>query len=453
MSGIDVGFYPQAQSNALLGTAGEVVGLANVGAQNRLINTDAQIQHLNLVKSQVDYLSNGLGALASKPDLSAQDLVGFGQRAVQEGILDPQVFQTEMQQVQTAGNDPAQLRALATQYQLRALDAGQKFSAQFGTPSTIDTGNAVQPVTSSALTGIHPLGAPIQKTLSPSELATPTTIGTTAQGQPITGTTGQLLAKAGVNPLTALPETGTNALVPQTAAPAPATASPAAAPQTQGVITTLPTGQTEALKAVGLKSGDQLATDLQTAAGYQSAVTPLEKAIPALEALGSTGTGPGTEQLNEIKSFLQSMGMPIADADQIKNFDEARKYLVQFARGGGTGGDPNTNDKLAAAFAGNPSVGVSNAAAVDVAKTALSLARLQNAQVRAFQQSGQPEADYSKWAAQFNATQDPRAYGFDLMNPSQRGTFIKGLKPDEKSKFVQSLRTAVQLGLVTPPNG
>lgn len=451
MAGIDVSFYPQAEPNALLGTAQSVIGLNNAALQ-------ARQQHQDLVKGQVDYLSNGLGALASKADLSANDMVGFGQRAVQEGILDPQTYQAEMQQVQAAGNDPVKLRALATQYQLRALDAGQKFSAQFGTPQMVDNGNQLLPSAVSPLTGIHPIGEPIQKTLSPTELATPATIGTTPQGQPITGTTGQLLAKAGVNPLTAMPDNAppVNALLPAGAPAGAALAAPATNAQpapAQGVVTTLPAGQAEAMTEVGKAAGSQYATDLQTATGFQSAVTPLEKAIPALEALGSTGTGPGTEQINEIKSFLQSMGLPVSDANDIKNFDEARKYLVQFARGGGTGGDPNTNDKLAAAFAGNPSVGVSNAAAVDVAKTALSLARLQNAQVRAFQQSGEPESNYSKWSANFNATQDPRAYGFDLMAPAQRATLIQGLKPDEKAQFVQSLRNAVQLGLVTPPNG
>lgn len=446
MADINTDFYPTLQPNALLGTAGSVVDLAR-GA------LAARQAHQDLVKGQVDYLANGLGALASKADLSADDLLGFGKRAVDEGVLDPNTFAVEMQQVQAAGNDPQKLRALATQYQLRALDAGQKFTAQFGTAGTIDTGNTVQPVTTSALTGIHPIGEPIQKTLSPSELATPTTIGTTPQGQPITGTTGQLLEKAGVNPLTALPPSAGpagNALTGQ------ASVAPLAAPSpqpAQGVVTTLPAGEVKAQEAVGESAGQSLAADLRTAANYQNAVTPLEKAIPALEALGSTGTGPGTEQINEIKSFLQSMGAPIADTDQIKNFDEARKYLVQFARGGGTGGDPNTNDKLAAAFEGNPSVGISNAASVDVAKTALSLARLQNAQVRQFQQSGQPEGQYSKWSADFNAKQDPRAYGFDLMSPENRAKLIQGMTPEEKAKFVQSLRTAISLGLVTQPNG
>jgi len=452
MADINVSFYPKADNNALLSTASNVVGLNREALA-------AQQQHMDLVKGQVGYLVDGFSSLASKADLSPDDFYQFGQRAVQEGILSPDVYAAEAANVAKVGTDPKALRDLATNFGLRALDAGQRFSAQFGTPQMLDTGNQLVPTTVSPLTGANAMGPPIPKTLSPSELATPATIGTTPQGQPITGTTGQLLEKAGVNPLTARPDMAPlpapNALVPpQTNPQSTPTVNPAAtAAPPQGVVTTLPTGQQEALKQIGEQAGAQLSDDLKTASGYQAAITPLEKAIPALEALGSTGTGPGTEQINEIKSFLQSMGMPVADTDQIKNFDEARKYLTQFARGGGGGTDPNTNDKLAAAFAGNPSVGISNAAAVDVAKTALSLARLQNAQTRAFFNSGLPESDYSKWSSEFNSTQDPRAYGFDLMKPEQRAKLIEGLKPDEKAKFVQSLRTAVQLGLVTPPNG
>jgi hypothetical protein len=297
-------------------------------------------------------------------------------------------------------------------------------------------------VTSSALTGIHPLGGPIQKTLSPSELAQPAVVS--RNGIITSGTQGQALEAAGVNPLTAMPEAApapTNSLTGQAspAGTATAPASPAFSPLTVGA--------SDAQAAVAKGGGDALTADLARERSFQQDVTPLAKAIPALEALGTTGTGPGQEQINEIQSFLQSIGVPVVDAEKVKNFDEARKYLTQFAQ---TNGDTGTNDKLAAAFAGNPSVGVSNAAAIDVAKTALALRRMQNAQVNSF--SGTPD-QYLKYASQFAKSSDPRAYGFDLMSPEQRAKLVQGLSQAEKTKFVQSLRTAVQLGLVTPPNG
>jgi hypothetical protein len=436
----DVGFYTQAQPNALLDTAQQAVGIRNA----QLANAQG---HLDLVKNQVGYLVDGFSALASKPDLSPQDFVDFGQRALKEGIISPDIYQAELANVQAAGADPQKLRGLATNYGLRALDAGQRFSAQYGSPSVIDTGNALVPVTSSSLTGINQMGAPIQKTLSPSELASDATVGVNSLNQPITGTKYQQLRTLGANPLTGQPDNAPNAL---TGAPqGPATATNGA----QGIATAPAPGAAEAQTAVAKESGDQYAGDLRQAANFQQATLPLQKAIPALETLGTTGTGPGTDQINQIKSFAQSMGLGTLagiDPDQIKSFDEAKKYLTQYVNQTGNTG---TNDKLAAAFAGNPSVEISNAAATDVAKTALSLARLQNAQVRLFGQSGQPESQYSQYAKTFNADQDPRAYGLDLMGPAQRAALISSLKGPEKAKFVSSLRNAMSLGLVTPPGG
>lgn len=444
MADIDTSFYPRApEPGAFLNTAAGYVGLANAGEQNKLLKTQNQQSQLDLVTNQVGQLVNGFSTLASIPDLSPDHFAQFGQRMVDEGVISPEIYQAEMKQVLAAQGNPDALRALAGNYSMRALDAGQRFSAQYGTPTMVDQGNALLPATVSPMTGIHPMGSPIQKTLSPSELATPATIGTTGEGQPITGTTGQLLEKAGVNPLTAMPNPPAldpnNPLMPvQPAAP--------------GVVTTLPAGDVAAMEQSGTVAGQDLAAARQRESNFQRDILPLSKAIPALEALGKTGTGPGTEQINEIASFLQSMGVPGIDATKVKNFDEVRKYLSQYAQSG----DPSTNDKLAAAFAANPSVGVSNAAAVDVAKTALALRKLQNAQLMAFEQSGQPASAYTKFAAQFNADQDPRAYGIDMMDDKARAALINEIrakKPDdpERLKFSKSLKTAIDLGLVTAP--
>lgn len=437
MAEVITDFYPKANPNAFFDMANQAVGFANAAQQNKLLQTQNQQTQLDLVKDQVAQLVNGFSTLASLPDINPSHFAEFGQRMVDEGLITPDIYQLEMKQVMAAQGDPQKLRQLAGNYSLRALDAGQKFSAQYGAPEMINTGNQFLPVAVSPLTGVSPLGAPIQQTLSPSQLAAPAQIGITPQGQPITGTTGQFLEKTGVNPLTAMPSQAPNALMPQ-----------GSAPQQQGVVTTLPMGQSEAMQAVGQEAGKELADARTREAKFQADILPLQKAIPALEALGTTGTGPGTEQINEIKSFLASMGVPGVDLDKIQKFDEARKYLTQYAQ---TVGDTGTNDKLAASFAGNPSVGISNAAAVDVAKTALTLRKYQNAQLRAFEQMGLPESQFTQFATQFAANQDPRAYGIDMMSPEARKALIEGLDGAEKSKFVQSLKTAIGLGLVKQP--
>jgi len=452
MAEVDTSIYPKAPPpGQWMDTAGGVIGLANAAETNRLLQTQNKQTQLDLVQDQVGKLVDTFSALAADPNLSVQTIQQQGARLVDLGLIAPEQLAVELKAI-PPGATPDQLRQMMGNYALRALDAGARFSAQYGTPSMVQTGQTQQPVTVSPLTGIRPIGAPIQNTLSPQDLATPATIGTTSAGQPITGTTGQLLEKAGVNPMTALPMApqGGNALMGGAPAEGGGNALMPQIPAGPGVVTQLPAGDIAAMEAAGAAGGADLAAARQREATFQQDTVPLEKAITALEALGTAGTGPGTEQINEIKSFLTSMGIPGVDVESIKNFDEARKYLVQYAQ---TVGDTGTNDKLAASFAGNPSIGISNAAAVDVAKTALALRKLQNAQLMAFEASGAPPSQYSAFASQFNAQQDPRAYGMDMMSPDARAKLIEGLKGDEKTRFVQSLRTAIGLGLVTAPNG
>lgn len=210
-------------------------------------------------------------------------------------------------------------------------------------------------------------------------------------------------------------------------------------------------GAAEAQREVGAISGKNLAADLDASKNYQRTVFPLEKAIPALEQLGTTGSGPGTSEINNVKSFLLSMGVPGVNVEKIKNYDEANKYLVDFVNQTGNSG---TNDKLAAAFSGNPSTKISNAAAQDVAKAALALQKMQRAQLSMFQKSGLPDDQYSKFTSSNALKLDPRAFGIDYMKPEQVKKMLESLKGDkddiksERGKFFYSLREAHDAGLL-----
>lgn len=454
---VDTSIYPRANQNSLIEGLGQVQALKNAAVQNQLLQTEAQRagvglsqDKINLAHQGFQWLSQGLGSLAADPRIATPAGPGllkqFAAQGVQQGWLTPEVANAE---IANMPSDPSQLPQYVQNLNLRAQDAGNQFAQIYGTPGTINNGNTIVPVTSSPLMGIRRIGADIPVQTSPGERATLVN-GTNYLGQPTVTPAGTILQNAGLNPLTAMPATAPNQPVnqlqpyPQGQAPVPA----AQVPATGGSVVTGPSpGALEAKKAIGTASGQQLAADTAQEANFQSDVTPLVKARDALVALGPTGTGPGKEQINEIKSFLISSGVMPPNED-VKNFDEARKYLTQYAT---SVGSPNTNDKLAANFAGNPNVSISNAAAVDVLKTALSLRRLQNAKVRAFQASGEQPDTYNQWAAKFNSSQDPVAYGFDMMSPEQRKKYVSGLSPAERQKFVGSLQTATQLGLVTPP--
>lgn len=472
MAEVDTSFYPKANQNSLLDTIGTVAGIKNAQETNKLLQQQ-QVQgqigidqsKINLAHDQYGKLSSFLGSLAQDPRISSpqghQILLDATQQAVKQGWITPDIAQVEIQNMPT---DPAQIPQYLQTLNTRVLDAQGKFSQIYGTPSTISNGSSILPVTASPITGIRPIGAPIPQTTSPSERAD--LVQTTdAQGRTVLVPKGQMLQQAGVNPLTAVPETApaspANQLVPppmpvqrQDLPPVGAPQQPQAPVQaaqaqpTVGVVTSPPAGEVEAQSKVAQASSEQYSQDTARERSYQQDIVPLQKVLPALEALGTTGTGPGTEQIQEIKSFLTSMGV-IAPTEDLKSYDEARKYLVQYARGAG---DTGTNDKLAAAFAGNPSLGISNAAAQDVVKTALSLRRMQNAQIRAFASTGQSPSGYGKWSTQWNADNDPVAYGFDLMKGPERAKYFKGLSAPEKQKFLQSLQTATALGIVAPPS-
>lgn len=461
MAEVDTSTYPRAENN-LMQSLGAAAQFRNANEQNKLLKLQQQQGQVGLDQSKIDlahkqfgFLSQTLGSLAQDPRIGTaegpQMLHAATQQLVQQGIITPDIANVELQNMP---KDPTQLPQYLRNLNVRVQDAANQFSQIYGTPSMVDNGTVMQPASVSPITGIHAIGAPIQKTLSPEQRSDLVTT-TNPQGQTVVIPKSQVLQQSGVNPLTAMPDTSAqnpaNNLV---SPPQPVESRPLAPPSSMqpqqggGVAITPPAGTVEGLTKAASVSSDKYAQDAAREANYQQDVLPLEKALPALEALGDTGTGPGTEQLQEIQSFLTSMGI-LKPTDGLKNFDEARKYLVQYAR---SAGDTGTNDKLAAAFAGNSSIGISNAAAKDVVKTNLALRRMQNAQIRAFTATGKNPAEYSKWATEFNANNDPVAFGFDLMSGAERKKYFAKMSQADKQKFLSSLATATKLGIVAPPS-
>jgi len=235
-------------------------------------------------------------------------------------------------------------------------------------------------------------------------------------------------------------------------AQAPTFADRFSAARPGGVTTSLPPGAGEAV-ATGAAGGAQAAVAGRTrAANFQREIFPLQQAIPALERLGVKGSGPGTDTINNMKSFVLSNVPGVKESDfngTVKDYDKAKKYLTDFVNQTGNSG---TNDKLAAAFAGNPSVGISNAAAVDVAKSALSLRRMQQANIQEFERLNLPPSSYSQWLTKRSGEMDPRAFGVDMMSPEAKSKLSEQLKKSkvERDRFEKSLEIAHSLGFITP---
>lgn len=212
--------------------------------------------------------------------------------------------------------------------------------------------------------------------------------------------------------------------------------------------TNLSPKETAAQTAVGGGAGSAVNEARIHGLNYTQNVFPLEQAIPALESLGKTGTGPGTETLNHVKSFLQSAGVPGFDADKIKNFDEAKKYLTDFIN---QNGNTQSVEHLRSAFGGSPSVNISNAAATEVAKAALALRRMKQAQIVAFDKSGKPDEEFPKEAGKWMREHDSRVFGFDLMSPDQRKKVLEGLPESKRTQFMMDVQDAVANGVIKTP--
>lgn len=455
MAEIDTSSYPKASQNSLVDTLGAIASIKNANETNKLLQQQQVQGQLGIDSAKIDLAHKGynglslmLGSLAQDPRIGSADgpalVQQYANNAVKQGWLSQDQAATALQ---TMPQDPAQIPQWLQTINTQVLDGQSRFSAIYGSPGTISNGSQVLPVATSPITGVRPIAAPIDATLSPTERSelVPTT---DSQGRTVMVTKGNLLTQSGVNPMTAKPEARANQLM---LSPNAGDTQKLVPPQNDnpqgGVVTSPSAGRLQAQTQAAVTSAQRYAEDASRESNFQQNIIPLQKAYEAVKSLGTTGMGPGSEQLNEIRSFLVSRGV-LNPSDELKSFDEARKYLTQAAR---ANGDTGTNDKLAAAFAGNPNLGISNAAATDVLKTSLSLSRLQNAQVRAFQSTGQGEENYSKWSNTWNSEQDPVAYGFDLMEPAQRAKYIKGLDKPGRERFVKSLSTAVNLGLVQAP--
>lgn len=434
---VDTSIYQLPKQPTALEQYGNAVGIANQVEQNKLLRgqqvqqqTQIDTGKLELAVKQLGTFRGMLAPLINKPDVSERDVTNIATMGIQQKLFTPQQAASSLANFPRKGTAPERQKFVRDLY-TQALSHENQISLMLGPVSGISTGGGTILVQNPQMPGLpsREVGS-IPNTLTPgTEVYNPKTrqmekitTGETGQFQPAS----QSSAPAGQNPALVRPSAKVPERVPSAA----------------------PLGEAEGAREAAGQSGTQLATDRSNAADFTRQVFPLEQAIPKLEALGKTGTGPGTEQVNEIKSFLQSAGIPGFDPEKVKNFDEAKKYLTDWVM---ANGNVATNDKLAASFASNANVNISNAAAVDVAKAALALRRMKQAQVAAFEATNLPESQYTRWASDWNRKQDPRVYGFDLMTPKKRADLIKALPSGKRETFMLGVQEAAKFGLIRPP--
>lgn len=227
--------------------------------------------------------------------------------------------------------------------------------------------------------------------------------------------------------------------------------------QPGGRVTANAPGYQEAASIGGTALGQARAR----AANFGADLYPMQQALPALERLGTTKTGPGTGELNTVKSFIQSNlnWLPGADKivgnpNDIKDFDEATKYLTNIAgaRAGSFG--HGTDQALSTALTASPNTHISNLAAVDLTKATIALRRMEQAQTLQADAENVSPGKYGTWAARWATNVDPRAFMIDVMTPDQMKNLNDKLKnPAERAKFNRTVKMAIDNGIITRPGG
>lgn len=227
-----------------------------------------------------------------------------------------------------------------------------------------------------------------------------------------------------------------------------------------GMETTAPAGYSEAAGRGAALLGDARSR----AANYGSDVFPMTQLLSNLEKLGPQGTGPGTHEINTMKSFVQSnLGwLPgadkiIGDPNQIKNYNEAEKYATQLAGSRASQFGHGTDQAMAQSLIGSPNTHISNLAGVDLTKAIIGLRRMEH--VQTLEADNDPSvnknpAKFGTWAARWATNVDPRAFMVDLMDKDQLANLQKSIKsPSDKAKFNRSVKMAIDNGIITNPAG
>ena len=490
---VDTSSYPRAAPVAQQNPLDTIGKLQEM--QQRSIGID--LRKLELVNQKWDYASRYLGSYINKPDLSPDDLISAHRHLMEQGIQTPEQFAQEVSRIPTLATvkrknpnatPEQQQQILSQQLQnqtkydlLKHASTMEQLNGAYGSnPRIQPTGGGFQAVHDyngqTVPTGpVVPEGMPRTtpgyvegKNGQPGYEAPIGVNQPNSPGLPIAGSPSNVGAPQQRLPVQANPPGSPANPRPVPTMVAPPMKRPPGVPQVgeagsnaervgvghaqfeQPRAGSPPFGSKGAAEAPALASGAMLARDRDAAANYQRRVFPLKQAIPALEQLGTKGTGPGTETVNLIKSFILS-NMPGVKEDDfkglsdIKAFDKANKYLTDYVNQNGNTG---TNDKLAAAFAGNPSVHISNAAAQDVAKSALALENMKQAKTALWERAGLQPDQYASWSSKWENENDPRAFAVPLMSQDKRDKMIKSMTPKEFAKYSKTLIDAHRAGLM-----
>jgi hypothetical protein len=228
-------------------------------------------------------------------------------------------------------------------------------------------------------------------------------------------------------------------VAPPPVAPVAAPARPPAAAPSGPLMAEPPLGTGERVKA----DIDAYTKDTASVATHQGNVNTLQNAYRALQL---ADTGPGTQNLQAARAFLQSFGIATsATGDQATQWAEAHKYLMDYARTQGLMGGTDLQAQLAQGS--NASTDIPKPAALAVVRNNIAKERMAMAQV----QEASGSTGYVDHTKTFLPSQDLRAYQADIMPPQELKQIeaLQKTNPKAFAKFQRSLDIARAHGLIS----
>ena len=163
----------------------------------------------------------------------------------------------------------------------------------------------------------------------------------------------------------------------------------------------------------------------------------------ALGALKIAQTGYGSEGVQQIRSFLTTMGATLP-SDMATNFDLAKKYMMDTVVGKSGG---MSNDMLETIKGANANTQTTNPAAQDVLKTNIGRERLA---LSATKEAPDPLGkDFLQHKVQYSQKYDPHAFALDLYTKPEIEAYRSHLKtPLERERFNAGVIEAKRLGFL-----
>lgn len=457
-----------------LNTLGQSANAINALNQTRLFPGQLQQQQLatnaaelNQTRQRMQAVGAMLAPLAGQPNLTHADVMGALGGLKAAGIP-TQEFEADAHQTMPTSDGPELAQWFKTHVAARIMSPDAIAGSVVGSPGTMSNGQQIQPgVVGGPLSAnpgaFTPAGGATQVFPSRSELATQVGRAATADdaatlgvpiGTPLTETMLQRLQQQGAGGLTGPAGViGKGGPVsPQNPPRLPAT--PSTAPSTPTAATGRPvvTGLPPTAPAEMDASTQQYNSASAAANTFRQRVFPLQQAATALQ---SADTGPGSETVNQIKSFLLAQSpdslkknLPNVDPNKIASYDEAVKYLAQYASQ--QPGAAQSDMHLGLAQVANASTHISNQAARDVVQNALGLERMQHAATLSFnQQHPEPGAGalYNRWMQNFASQNDPRGFAWDDYDPTKQRSLLQNMSRNDKTRLLTSVTLARQLNL------